>query len=72
MLALVARGLSNKEVARALGVSPHTVRKLLERAYRKMGVGSRTEAISLLQGLAEQRPPGGDGERGEASLSGRP
>lgn len=72
VLALVARGLSNKEVARALGVSPHTVRKLLERAYRKMGVGSRTEAISLLQGLAEQRPPGGDGERGEASLSGRP
>lgn len=50
VLIQLAKGLTNKEAARELGISPHTVRKLLERAYRKMGVRSRTEALVRLLG----------------------
>ncbi|MGH2378353.1 MAG: response regulator transcription factor [Candidatus Limnocylindria bacterium] len=39
---LVARGLTNEEIARELGLSPLTVKKHLERLYAKVGVGNRT------------------------------
>ncbi len=44
ILRLVARGLSNKEIAAKLFVSPHTVRHHLEHAYEKAGVSSRAGA----------------------------
>lgn len=44
VLALVAKGASNREVAEDLYVSVHTVRKHLENAYRKLGVTNRTAA----------------------------
>jgi DNA-binding CsgD family transcriptional regulator len=40
---LAARGLSNKEIAAALFISVHTVEAHLSRAYRKLGVHSRTQ-----------------------------
>jgi DNA-binding CsgD family transcriptional regulator len=40
---LVAEGLTNREVAQALFVSPHTVDANLRRVYRKLEVRSRTE-----------------------------
>jgi DNA-binding NarL/FixJ family response regulator len=44
---LVARylggGLSNDAIARALVISPHTVRRHTESVLHKLGVGSRTE-----------------------------
>ena len=40
---LVARGLSNREVAQKLFVSPKTVEANLSRAYRKLGIRSRAE-----------------------------
>lgn len=40
---LVAEGLTNREVARALFVSPHTVDANLRRVYQKLEVRSRTE-----------------------------
>lgn len=40
---LVAQGLTNREVARALFMSPHTVDANLRRVYRKLQVRSRTE-----------------------------
>jgi DNA-binding CsgD family transcriptional regulator len=46
VLELVARGASNKEIARELNVSEGTVRTHLERLYRKLGVHSRTEAAA--------------------------
>ncbi|TML56593.1 MAG: LuxR family transcriptional regulator [Actinobacteria bacterium] len=53
---LVARGRTNREVAAELFVTVHTVEKALTRAYRKLGVRSRTE---LAPTLAELRiPPG--------------
>jgi DNA-binding NarL/FixJ family response regulator len=41
--ALVAEGLSNKEIGTALYVTPKTVGTQLSRIYRKVGVHSRTE-----------------------------
>ncbi|HYF78393.1 MAG TPA: LuxR C-terminal-related transcriptional regulator [Symbiobacteriaceae bacterium] len=42
VLRLVARGLTDKEVAAALFISPRTVDGHLRRMFRKAGVGSRT------------------------------
>lgn len=43
-LQLLSEGLSNKEIARALSVSPRTVNFHLDNIYSKLGVSSRTEA----------------------------
>jgi DNA-binding CsgD family transcriptional regulator len=45
VLEWVARGKTNDEIAAALVVSPHTVRKHLEHAYEKLGVHTRTAAV---------------------------
>jgi DNA-binding NarL/FixJ family response regulator len=47
VLRLVARGLSNKEIAEALALSTHTVKYHLAAVLAKLGVRSRTEAVSL-------------------------
>ena len=46
VLRLVARGLGNKEIAAELGLSTHTVKYHLASVLAKLGVGSRTEAVS--------------------------
>jgi len=47
VLRLVARGLSNKEIAVDLGITTHTVKYHLAAVLEKLGVRSRTEAVSL-------------------------
>ena len=49
VLALAAQGLANKEIAARLEVSIRTVETHLSRAFAKLEVGSRTEAV--LHGL---------------------
>ena len=44
MLALVGRGLANKQIGRALGISERTVKVHLGRVFRQIGVGDRTSA----------------------------
>jgi DNA-binding CsgD family transcriptional regulator len=44
VLEIASRGLSNGEIAGALGVSVHAVKFHLASIYRKLGVGNRTEA----------------------------
>jgi len=44
----VADGLSNAEIARRLWIQPSTIRKDLEHVFAKLGVGSRTAALSML------------------------
>jgi DNA-binding NarL/FixJ family response regulator len=45
ILVLVARGLSNRQIASALRLSEDTVKRHLSNAYPKMGVVSRGEAV---------------------------
>ena len=47
VLRLVARGLGNKEIAADLGITTHTVKYHLTAVLEKLGVRSRTEAVSL-------------------------
>jgi two-component system, NarL family, response regulator len=47
VLQLVARGLSNKEVARAIGRTDETVKIHLKNAFAKLGVADRTEAVTV-------------------------
>jgi DNA-binding NarL/FixJ family response regulator len=45
-------GLSNKQAARRLGISPHTVKFHSESLFRKLGAGCRAEAVA--KGLRRQ------------------
>jgi DNA-binding NarL/FixJ family response regulator len=47
VLRLVAQGLGNKEIASELGISTHTVKYHLASLLAKMGVHSRTEAVTI-------------------------
>ena len=46
VLSALGHGLGNKAVARRLGISPHTVKFHLESLFRKLGAGSRAEAVA--------------------------
>lgn len=52
IVALVAQGLTNSQVAARMYVSPHTVKFHLRRVFRKLGIGSRVE---LARVAAERR-----------------
>ena len=43
-----SRGRTHKEIARALSVSPETVRKQIQQVYRKLGVRDKGELATLL------------------------
>ena len=45
VLELLGRGLSNKEIAKAIGVSPETVKDHVERVYQKLEVRDRLGAV---------------------------
>jgi DNA-binding NarL/FixJ family response regulator len=47
VLRLVARGLSNKEVARAIGRTEETVKIHLKNVFAKLAVADRTEAVTV-------------------------
>ena len=55
VLSLIARGLSNREIAKALSISEPTVRTHVSNILRKLSLKSRTQAAlyALRQGLAE-------------------
>jgi DNA-binding CsgD family transcriptional regulator len=68
ILALVADGRTNRQIAEALSISPLTVKKHLENAFSLMGVNSRAAAIAVLYervrsgsgGFIVGSPAGGD------------
>ena len=47
ILQLVANGSTTKEVARDLGISPHTVKTHLERIFEKLGANDRAQAVAI-------------------------
>jgi NarL family two-component system response regulator LiaR len=55
VLGLIARGLSNKRIARELGVSEKTVKAHVGHVLAKLGVTDRTQAavLAVRSGLAE-------------------
>ena len=55
VLVLAADGLRNREIARRLGISEHTVKFHLAAVFGKLGASSRTEAVrkGLRLGLIE-------------------
>ena len=47
MLDLIARGMSNGEIAAHMGVVTKTVKNHINRTYAKLGVRTRSEAIAM-------------------------
>ena len=47
VLQLIARGLSNKQIAVTLAISEHTVKFHLSSLYAKLGATNRTEAVRI-------------------------
>ncbi len=56
VVALVAEGLGNREVARELNLSEHTVKKYLFRIFDKLGISSRVELVLYAVHHGEPRP----------------
>ncbi|MBA3896914.1 MAG: response regulator transcription factor [Sphingomonadaceae bacterium] len=52
ILELLASGQSNKELARALGISPNTVKTHVARVYEKLTVQKRIQAVEKARWLA--------------------
>ena len=48
VMVLLAQGLRNSDIARALYVGDETIKTHVKRAYRKLGVGNRAQATNLV------------------------
>lgn len=51
VLGLLASGLTNREVAESLFISPETVKKHTSHIYDKLGVGNRMEAVARARAI---------------------
>jgi DNA-binding CsgD family transcriptional regulator len=49
ILRLAAKGLSGRQVARQLGISPKTVERHKTRIFAKLGVPNQTAAVSIMR-----------------------
>src|SRR5579872_1836096 len=59
VVALVAEGRSNRDTARELDLSEHTVKKYLFRIFDKLGVSSRVELVLYAVNHCDSLPLGG-------------
>jgi len=51
VVALIARGQSNKIIARQLDLSPYTVKRHVANSLAKLGVASRGQAAAWFHGV---------------------
>ena len=58
VLALIARGLSNKHIARELALSPHTVKRHVAHILEKLDLASRSQAAAWYHARAAGRGAG--------------
>ncbi|MEU9988253.1 response regulator [Streptomyces sp. NPDC007971] len=58
VLVLIAEGLSNQEIARALHVSTATVKTHINNLFAKTGLKDRAQAVRYAYGKGLVRPPG--------------
>lgn len=73
VLALVARGRSNRDAGAILGISERTVQKHLEHCYRVLALPGRSAAAEMVWGLlAADRGAGAVDEPARRGLDGRP
>jgi DNA-binding NarL/FixJ family response regulator len=56
VVALVAEGLGNRQIAGELNLSPHTVKKYLFRIFEKLGVSNRVELVLYAVNNGDPRP----------------
>lgn len=72
VLALVAQGLSNKQMADQLEYSEAAVKAALQRLFRKFGVGNRAQLLAVSAGLIQRvRTKTAGGSRASAARAGR-
>jgi DNA-binding CsgD family transcriptional regulator len=71
VLALVARGLTNGEIARKLYLREATVKTHLLRACAKLGVSGRTAAVTKAIETGALPAPGQDRLTGSGSVASR-
>jgi len=57
VVALVAEGMSNRDVSLELNLSEHTVKKYLFRIFDKLGVSNRVELVLYAVHHGDARPP---------------
>jgi two-component system response regulator DesR len=55
ILGLVAEGATNREIAEALFLSPHTIKEHTSTLYRKLGARNRADAVQRAQRLGLHR-----------------
>ena len=68
----VAEGLTNREIARRLKLTEHTVKNYLFRIFDKLGVSSRVEVVLYALGNGEPRTPASpNGRRSQAGAASR-
>lgn len=53
----VARGSSNKEIARVMGITERTVKAHLTASFEKLGVRDRIQLALVVNGVEESTPP---------------
>ncbi|MFI7679239.1 LuxR C-terminal-related transcriptional regulator [Actinophytocola sp. NPDC049390] len=66
-----ARGMTNKEIAVALFISPRTVGQHLSKAMQKTGVASRTALVVAATHAGLIRPPSPAGQKPDGRVTGR-
>ena len=54
----VAQGMTNREIAEQLGLSPHTIKNYLFRVFDKLGVSNRVELLFMTLSQNQNAPLG--------------